>query len=1081
MSDPSGRGEEFLGQLRVGRSLTTMGHVLAVGLALLVGLLFLEVGQTMPLAGPWSALAGVLAGLVLGLTLLSVLELMGGSGERGGTYVLIQETWGGLGAFLAGRGVLAAAAAMSAALTQSAADHLLSLCPSLGIPAAYVALALFLVLILAQLAQVVPSSRLLRSLVLLLSAAFAATLLSAVPRVDLRLYRLAPPVGLVGLVQATAALAGGYIVFEAILISRRQARDPGRLLPRAILHALVIAALALALVVLVAAGLTPFQPGARTGLVDALAEATFMPRWTVGLLAVIALLLASEGCLVVAARQTHALSRDGGLPLALRHSPAPFSVPPLLFAALALFTAPMILWAPPRWLVGLAAALFLVAMTLLNVAAVYSHQTEPARRRRFVVPFHPLVPGIAIATNVALLWSFPLSDLLGGGLWLCLGLCIYLGYARHHQVAAREGIVVFGREPAEERAGAYRILVPLGTGEERHILLRLAVALARQLDGEVIPLQVIPVRDPLAIEEGRRIAQERNTLFRWSTSLGADARVPVIPITRLARSVSHGILDSAAEENCDLILMAWPEETPSSGARMGHVLDPVVRQAPCDVTVVAYHAGGPRESKDSFSRLLVPTAGGPHAPLATRLALLLAREHGATVTAVWVAEPAASPNDIAVGRGLIRQTIADMRQQMATLPRLDDQPIALGEIPIESQVIAAESVVAGIVGAGAENDLVLIGASEESLIDQVLFGTVAEQVARECPAPVVMVKRYRGLSRFWLQRLWDALVAAVPQLGMEERAEVYREVRRQAQPDADFFVMMGLSAIIATLGLLQSSAAVIIGAMLVAPLFTPILALSCAIVRSDARLLRLAVESALKGIVLAIGAALLLAAVSPLKAVTPEIAARIRPSILDLAVALVSGAAGAYAVARKDVAASLPGVAIAAALMPPLCTVGIGLAMADLSVAGGGGLLFATNLVAIVLAGSLMLLVLGFRPVRYRGQQVRLRMGLVTTAVLLIIIAIPLGAVFVQSVKASRIHQVIRHTLEGQLEAMSDVELVSVEVELTGGEMEVTASVYAPRTLPVADVTQLRDELTQAVGRPLRLRLATIPAQVVGE
>jgi hypothetical protein len=76
---------------------------------------------------------------------------------------------------------------------------------------------------------------------------------------------------------------------------------------------------------------------------------------------------------------------------------------------------------------------------------------------------------------------------------------------------------------------------------------------------------------------------------------------------------------------------------------------------------------------------------------------------------------------------------------------------------------------------------------------------------------------------------------------------------------------------------------------------------------------------------------------------------------------------------------------------------------------------------------------------------------------------------------------VIRHTLEGQLEAMSDVELVSVEVELTGGEMEVTASVYAPRTLPVADVTQLRDELTQAVGRPLRLRLATIPAQVVGE
>ena len=128
------QSDRFLGELRIGRELTTSRQVAAVGLAVVAGLLVLLSGQAMQLIGSWAALAGVLAAVVLGLTLLNVLELLGGSGERGGTYMLIQETLGGWGAYLAGWSVLAGCLALSGALARTAGDHLLLLFPSLPLP-----------------------------------------------------------------------------------------------------------------------------------------------------------------------------------------------------------------------------------------------------------------------------------------------------------------------------------------------------------------------------------------------------------------------------------------------------------------------------------------------------------------------------------------------------------------------------------------------------------------------------------------------------------------------------------------------------------------------------------------------------------------------------------------------------------------------------------------------------------------------------------------------------------------------------------------------------------------------------------
>ncbi len=440
-----------------------------------------------------------------------------------------------------------------------------------------------------------------------------------------------------------------------------------------------------------------------------------------------------------------------------------------------------------------------------------------------------------------------------------------------------------------DKAATYRILVPVGPGQDRHIVLNLAASLAHQLNGEVIPLQVIPVQDPIAIEAARGTARERNRLFRWSIRLAEKYEIQTYPITRLATTIAEGILDTASEEACDLVLMSWPIKEAEQGVRQGTVVSAVARNVPCDLAVVATHpvpnpdgnGRGTNQRRDSTpldgeavyrpQRILVPTAGGPNAPLAIRLALLLTQEYDARVSTIYIAPPNATDEDIQEGEHRITQSIAAMKEQAKGLPGFKEEEPGFESVPIDGQVVKANSIVSGIAESGAAHDLVFIGVTEESFLDQVLFGNIPEQVAQTCPTPVVMVKRYRGLPRLWLMQTWSAINASLPKVNLEEQIEIYRRVHRDARPDVDFFVMMGLATLIATFGLLLNSGAVIIGAMLVAPLFTPLLAFSLSIAQGNVRLLRLSVESMAKGIALAIGLAALLSIFSATSSATPEI------------------------------------------------------------------------------------------------------------------------------------------------------------------------------------------------------------------
>ncbi|MFP4486108.1 MAG: DUF389 domain-containing protein [Campylobacterales bacterium] len=193
---------------------------------------------------------------------------------------------------------------------------------------------------------------------------------------------------------------------------------------------------------------------------------------------------------------------------------------------------------------------------------------------------------------------------------------------------------------------------------------------------------------------------------------------------------------------------------------------------------------------------------------------------------------------------------------------------------------------------------------------------------------------------------------------------VFTTLREDALSTNAFIVMMFLSSFIATLGIFLNSASVVIGAMLLAPLMSPIVSMSMGVLRRDRVLLKNSAISISIGVGVVLFASSLLAYLMPYQEMTDELRARLHPTLLDLGVAVFSGIAAAYTKYNKKVLSSVAGVAIAVALVPPLAVAGIGIGWMDVHVFLNASLLFLSNLFGIMLFSSLSFLAFGFSPIK---------------------------------------------------------------------------------------------------------------------
>lgn len=196
--------------------------------------------------------------------------------------------------------------------------------------------------------------------------------------------------------------------------------------------------------------------------------------------------------------------------------------------------------------------------------------------------------------------------------------------------------------------------------------------------------------------------------------------------------------------------------------------------------------------------------------------------------------------------------------------------------------------------------------------------------------------------------------------------KLFYEGRLAARRMSRFFLLMGFATVIAAFGIISDSTAVVIGAMLVAPLMTPLMGTSLSLVMGWPRRASMSAGVALGGVILAVVLSAIAGGILSWEldpATNSQIASRITPNLIDMIIAIAAGGAGAFALSRPDVSDALPGVAVAIALVPPLAVAGLMIEAGDGSSAFGALLLFATNMVAILLVGAVVFLLTGVVPI----------------------------------------------------------------------------------------------------------------------
>ncbi|MFN3590646.1 MAG: DUF389 domain-containing protein [Thermaurantiacus sp.] len=318
-------------------------------------------------------------------------------------------------------------------------------------------------------------------------------------------------------------------------------------------------------------------------------------------------------------------------------------------------------------------------------------------------------------------------------------------------------------------------------------------------------------------------------------------------------------------------------------------------------------------------------------------------------------------------------------------------------------------------------------------------------------------RRVEALKRWWLREIGT---------GIEHEA-ILGKVHAEGGFTTRYAFMVLMSAGIAILGLLLSSPAVVIGAMLVSPLMGPIIGLGFALATFDWDEVRSSLFAVAAGSLLAIGFAALIVLLSPLKDLTPELLARTRPNLFDLLVATFSALAGAYATVRGR-GETIVGVAIATALMPPLATVGFGLATANGIVFFGSLGLFLTNLIAITLSAAAMARLYGFGAHLSPDQTRKQTWWLIGVFVAL---SIPLAFSLRQIAWEAWATQTARTTIAREFGPQTRI--TTLEPDFRGDSPAFRAVVVSDEYRLEADA-RIRDSLRQTLGGPVEVSISQL-------
>lgn len=318
----------------------------------------------------------------------------------------------------------------------------------------------------------------------------------------------------------------------------------------------------------------------------------------------------------------------------------------------------------------------------------------------------------------------------------------------------------------------------------------------------------------------------------------------------------------------------------------------------------------------------------------------------------------------------------------------------------------------------------------------------------------------------WLRIFFRHLI---PPTEAENIKSLHRQLSLDSSWNTDFILCTIAACLIASFGLLSNSAAVIIGAMIVAPLMLPLRGLAFSACEGDLKLFRTALFSIIGATLVSLFLSSLMSKIVSFPDVGSEIIARTQPNLLDLGIAITAGAISGFGKVRSGISETLAGTAIAVALMPPLCVVGISITMGNYGFAFGAFLLYVTNLLGITLACMIVFIISGYT---------KATKALGWTTLLTIILMIPLGSSFFRLLQQQQIEREIKQKLVNETITVGrDVDNVIVRVRWTSQNPIINVIVQTDKDISPNQVRLVEQFLNERLKRNFQVIFSVIPVR----
>ena len=758
---------------------------LTIGAGTMIGAgIFLLAGPALTLAGPAAVFSYLLAGVVCVITAASAAELATGMPTSGGDYYFVSRSLGPALGSISGIGIWLSLTCAIAFYLFGFGEYLAALAP---IPPLVGALMGGIVLTILNVAGAKMSGRAQVVVVLLLMLILGGFAVLGLFHVDPA--NLTPffPRGTGPILATTGLVFVSFLGFVKIAAVAEEIRDPARNLPRALIGSVVLVTVLYVVILFVVGGI--FPQAAIQEIRDPLTAAARLMLgtpggWAIILAGLLATVSSANASIMAASRINLAMARDGLIPTWLSAVHRKLLTPHRAILVTSFIALLLLGLDSLEDLAKLASVLQLYSYAALNVGAVALRASGPAwYRPSYRAPGFPFLPlaaaagcvGIILVSGllaqavvvglivVSLLWFFfwargrmqiehAVTALRGR--WGQLGLSAFFGPALQYEEAEGQGPgpVVRPLDPD----GPRRVMVAVANPKSEGALLRIGrmVAAGKDEGGSVegVHLVSIPIQTPLS-EARRRFDSESHELFqelsevvereRKATQEGASPALRETTLevrAELVRDVFQTLAETPTIEGADLLLMGW-----HGGFGVGRIYDTpvqwVMSNVESDFAVLKERELGEIRS------ILVPWGGGPHSRSGLEVSLRIARASQAELHVLQVVRPDVDPDR--ARKALAREV----------------EPVVGDHPNVQLIVRAADSIAGGIdeVLAEEEWDLVVVGASRESKIRRVLFGSIPDRLADRAPCSVLMVRHY--IPRHWTRPVTEVLKSALERMG----------------------------------------------------------------------------------------------------------------------------------------------------------------------------------------------------------------------------------------------------------------------------------------------------------------------------